>query len=62
MGVHGCGVSAMDGADESVETPPGGREGLSIMPGIAWGDMYPLSRCGNRVDAESRIPWERSAF
>ena len=34
MGVHGCGVGVVDGADEGVEAPPSGRR--------AWEDMYPL--------------------
>ncbi len=49
IGIHGCGVGAMDGADESVEAPPSGREGMSIMPGRAWEDMYPLQRRGSEV-------------
>ncbi len=41
-GVHGCGIGAVDSADEGFEAPPSGREGMSIMPGRAWEDVYPL--------------------
>ncbi len=47
MGVHGCGVGAMDVADGGVEAPPNGREGMSIKPRRAWEDMYPLAHCGS---------------
>ncbi len=39
MEVHGCGVRAIYGADGSVESPPIGRQGMSIMPGRAWEDV-----------------------
>jgi hypothetical protein len=40
LGVHGCGVCSMNGADESVKAPPNEMD---------WEDMYPLSRCGSGV-------------
>jgi hypothetical protein len=49
MGVHGCGVGAMDDADGGVEAPSNGMEGMSIKPGRAWEDMYLLSRYGSGV-------------
>ena len=45
MGVHGCGVGVVDGTSESVEDPPRGRKGMSIMPERAWEDMYPQFLC-----------------
>ena len=42
MGVHGCGVGIVNGDDEGVDAPPSGRKGMSLMPGRAWEDMYPL--------------------
>jgi len=46
MGVHECGVGAADSDDaEGVEVLPSGSKDMSVMPGKAWEDMYPLRLC-----------------
>jgi hypothetical protein len=49
MGIHECGVGDVDVVDKSVDTPLGGRDGLSTMPGRACENAYPLWRCVSGV-------------